>query len=200
VPLPELGWCPWWVAQRIHPLLLLWDQQEHPGGTHRSVISAELSSTQMKSELAAAGVTKSLKKPRAHFPHHHHKLSLPSQVTTSGLLKKPPESLLPVQGEDPNLLRLPIHLLLPVLYLDLPLQSPLQHPQSHLHGGGRSEIVRALTQAHTFLQEKLLGSPTFIQLQLCIFSPAFSANSVDINISSQGTSFAYKKGRILYPR
>lgn len=105
-------------------------------------------------------VTKSLKKPVTHFPHHNHhrKLSLPSQATTTVLLKKPPGSLLPVQGEDLNLLQLPIHLLLPGLYLNLPLQSLLQHPQSHLQRGGRGETVRALTQAHTYTSaRKTLG-------------------------------------------
>lgn len=123
VLLPEQGWCPWWVAQRIHPQLLLLDLQEHPGGTCRAVSIMEVSSIQMKSELAAAMVTKSLKKPRTHFSHHY-KLSL----LQLGYFR----SLLPVQGEDPNLPQLPIHLHLLVLYLDLPLQSLLQHPQSHL--------------------------------------------------------------------
>lgn len=59
------------------------------------------------------------------------------------------KSPLPVQEEDPNLLQLPIHLLLPVLYPDLPLQSLLQHLQSHLHRGG-GKTVRALTQTHAF--------------------------------------------------
>lgn len=125
--LPELGWCPWWVAQRIHPQLLLPDLQERPGGTRRAVSSVEVSSMQMKSELATAMVTKSLKKPRTHSSHHY-KVSL-LQLGYS-------RSLLPVQGEDPNPPQLPIHLLLLVLYLDLPLQSLLQHLQSHLYGSG----------------------------------------------------------------
>lgn len=73
------------------------------------------------------------------------------------------KSPLPVQEEDPNLLQLPIHLLLPVLYPDLPLQSLLQHLQSHLHRGGGKQL-ELLLRHMLFTSKKYSDSLTFIKL------------------------------------
>jgi len=152
--LPEPGWCPWWVAQRSHLLLLLLDQQEHPWGnkTEQRLVP----STQMKSEVATAVVTKLLMKPRSAFSlPTQPRAATASQFTTTGLCEKPPRSIndskiSPTSSGGRSKSSSTSHpppSSCPLPRPSSPKPSPASTKPSTQRGG---KTVRALTQTHAF--------------------------------------------------